>query len=255
MFDMESIGQKISYLRKKQNMTQMELADRLNISFQAVSNWERGDSMPDISKLPELAKILEVSIDELLGHTSELLEKSTEGEVKEYLQENEVTTEELEEVASMLKPDQVDEIFKHTKPGCLTELSGLAPFISQDVLDEMALKLAKSDDFPYISSLAPFLSKEVIGKLVQIIDAEEGFTALSGLFPFMPQNSLDKMAAEEFAKTGTDNISAIAPFLSKAFLNKLAKEIIEKDGIDALSPIIPFLDQEMLSDYIKKFIL
>lgn len=54
-------------------MTQMELADRLNISFQAVSNWERGNSMPDISKLPELAELFGISIDELLGKKSELI--------------------------------------------------------------------------------------------------------------------------------------------------------------------------------------
>lgn len=55
MFDTENIGMRISELRKAKNMTQMELADHMNISFQAVSNWERGNSMPDISKLPELA--------------------------------------------------------------------------------------------------------------------------------------------------------------------------------------------------------
>ena len=45
MFSMEKIGIRISTLRKQQNMTQMELADRLGISFQAVSNWERGVSL------------------------------------------------------------------------------------------------------------------------------------------------------------------------------------------------------------------
>ena len=44
MFIMNSVGAKISELRKKRNMTQMELADKMNISFQAVSNWERGVS-------------------------------------------------------------------------------------------------------------------------------------------------------------------------------------------------------------------
>lgn len=44
MFIMNSVGVKISELRKKHNMTQMELADKMNISFQAVSNWERGVS-------------------------------------------------------------------------------------------------------------------------------------------------------------------------------------------------------------------
>lgn len=66
MFDTKEIGRKISEFRKVSNMTQMELADRLNISFQAVSNWERGNSMPDISKLPELAELFGISIDELL---------------------------------------------------------------------------------------------------------------------------------------------------------------------------------------------
>lgn len=45
---MQKVGRKIVELRKKNNMTQTELADKMNISFQAVSNWERGNSMPDI---------------------------------------------------------------------------------------------------------------------------------------------------------------------------------------------------------------
>ena len=67
MLNMERVGRKISELRRERNMTQMELADQMGISFQAVPNWERGNSMPDISKLPELAGLFGVSIDELLG--------------------------------------------------------------------------------------------------------------------------------------------------------------------------------------------
>ena len=54
MFNMKQVGRKIVALRKAQNMTQTELADKMNVSFQAVSNWERGNSMPDLSKLPQL---------------------------------------------------------------------------------------------------------------------------------------------------------------------------------------------------------
>lgn len=45
----------------------MELANRLGISYQAVSNWERGISMPDISNLSALSEIFSVSIDEIIS--------------------------------------------------------------------------------------------------------------------------------------------------------------------------------------------
>ena len=57
MFDMTKIGEKLSTARRAKDMTQTELADALGISFQAVSNWERGNSMPDIAKLPEIAGV------------------------------------------------------------------------------------------------------------------------------------------------------------------------------------------------------
>ena len=66
MFDMRKIGKRIAELRKSKNITQMALADMMGISFQAVSNWERGESMPDISKLGELSEIFGVSIDDIL---------------------------------------------------------------------------------------------------------------------------------------------------------------------------------------------
>lgn len=44
MFDMKRTGQHISELRKARNMTQLQLADEIGVSFQAVSNWERGVS-------------------------------------------------------------------------------------------------------------------------------------------------------------------------------------------------------------------
>ena len=61
------LGLTISKLRKEKGMTQEELAEKVNVSAQAVSKWENDISMPDISVLPALAEIFDVSIDELLG--------------------------------------------------------------------------------------------------------------------------------------------------------------------------------------------
>ena len=62
-----TIGQTIKKLRKNADMTQEELAEMLSISSQAISRWETDSAMPDISLLPSLCNIFNVSADELLG--------------------------------------------------------------------------------------------------------------------------------------------------------------------------------------------
>ena len=64
--DNQTIGNFIKELRKDKNLTQKDLADKLNITDRAVSKWERGLSCPDISLLDDLSKILEVSVIEIL---------------------------------------------------------------------------------------------------------------------------------------------------------------------------------------------
>ncbi len=63
---MDTIGKRISEYRKKKNLKQDELAEKLGVSPQAVSKWENDLSCPDISLLPELSRILGISIDELV---------------------------------------------------------------------------------------------------------------------------------------------------------------------------------------------
>ena len=63
---MKTLGQKISELRKKQKMTQDELAEKMNVSAQAVSKWENDLSIPDITVLIELSEFFGVSLDSLL---------------------------------------------------------------------------------------------------------------------------------------------------------------------------------------------
>ena len=53
--------------RKKMGLTQSELSERLNVSPQAVSNWERGETLPDVSMLLDLAEALHCSVDAILS--------------------------------------------------------------------------------------------------------------------------------------------------------------------------------------------
>ena len=65
------IARNITDLRRKNNMTQAELAERLNYSDKAISKWERGESLPDVTVLKSVADVFRVTVDYLL-RTAEL---------------------------------------------------------------------------------------------------------------------------------------------------------------------------------------
>lgn len=65
-----TMGERIRTHRKRLGLTQEQLAERLGVSAQAVSKWENNLSCPDISILPELAKVFGISVDQLLGDDS-----------------------------------------------------------------------------------------------------------------------------------------------------------------------------------------
>lgn len=61
------INFKLAELRKKNNLTQQELGDILNVSHQTISKWENNVAFPDISILPQISTYFGVSVDALLG--------------------------------------------------------------------------------------------------------------------------------------------------------------------------------------------
>lgn len=65
--DQIKIGKFISSKRKEKNITQSELAERLNITDRAVSKWENGVCLPDASNMPDLCKILDININDLFS--------------------------------------------------------------------------------------------------------------------------------------------------------------------------------------------
>lgn len=74
---MKNFGILFKTLRKKAALTQKELADKLGIDSTNISKWEREKSLPDISILPQIARVLNVSCEDLL-HPTETLQKMTE---------------------------------------------------------------------------------------------------------------------------------------------------------------------------------
>lgn len=66
MISVEKLGVRIAYLRRTRGLTQTQIANRLGVTPQAVSKWERGLACPDLVCLDELSDLLGISIDALL---------------------------------------------------------------------------------------------------------------------------------------------------------------------------------------------
>lgn len=279
MLDIKQFGRKISELRNSYNMTQMELADKMNVTFQAVSNWERGNSMPDISKLPELAEIFHVTIDELCGRTSKILESAAKEELDGYLRKNDVTAEELCDVAPVLKGSQVEKIAQQALKLNVNKINELLPFLSRDVVNQLVQKVIDEEKdydniagiFPFVdeetlvniaqkmveqnkltSEIIPFLPKEKIGSMAEVIYEKNGIEGIAHIFPFLLKKDIEKIAVEEFEKNGLGGgFEMMAPFLNKQFLTEIAKKAILHNGVETINKMAPFIDSVEISEFIK----
>jgi len=101
----KTIGQFIAILRKANGMTQKDLAEKLNVSDKAVSRWERDECAPDLSLIPVIAEIFQVTTDELLR-----------GERKN-VEQTQQTPEATEEKISAKSEKQVARILSKSKTG------------------------------------------------------------------------------------------------------------------------------------------
>lgn len=73
------LAEKIVVLRKQKRLTQMELAEQLNVSRQAISRWEKADAIPSIDNLRAMSDIFGISVDCLLNDSEEILQERMAG--------------------------------------------------------------------------------------------------------------------------------------------------------------------------------
>ncbi len=277
MFDTVKVGRIISQKRKERNMTQMQLADALGISFQAVSNWERGNSMPDISKLPELAELFGCSIEELLGGGAPAgnVEKLAKGEGAG------LSLGELAEVAPVLTPEVLDEAVEKARRRADTpsapcggsslpedaeegDVSSCLPSEGEQVLSWQspggALATCELGNFPLSGNFrAPAqMRSRCVGseqrgfyRARRCPEGAEGVDEDGG----RGQRAFGggEEAKEKKAKLRRiGEIAALAPFLSSARLRELVGELRgEGYALSELVPLAPFLESDDLDALVK----
>ena len=136
----ETLGRRIARLRLAKTATQERLAKELNVSPQAVSKWENDINYPDISLLPDLARFLGVSVDELLSGASASAQET------EAAQESATAQESSAEVVSVVADEPaeiVEEPADHDDQGIAAQSSG---FSFGKLFGKSMVKVEKNDE-------------------------------------------------------------------------------------------------------------
>ena len=135
----ETLGRRIARLRLAKTATQERLAKELNVSPQAVSKWENDINYPDISLLPDLARFLGVSVDELLSGASASAQESVAAQESAA----EKSTAEVVSVAADEPVEIVEESTEQVSQGIATQSSG---FSFGKLFGKSMVKVEKNDE-------------------------------------------------------------------------------------------------------------
>ncbi len=164
MFNTVKFGEHLSRLRRNADMTQSDLAERANVTRQAISKYEIGDSFPDVSVLVLLAEALGVSAGELIAAG-----EPTVGEAK---------------ILHGLATGQ-------TPTGSVEDVASLAPLLRPSTVEALAERLAVSGvNISRMVELSNFLSDGGARRLFSMTDLTDLTPELLGyLLPFMDYDS------------------------------------------------------------------
>ena len=174
--------------------------------------------MPDISKLPELAEIFGVSLDELLGEKSSLVEAAVENRLEECVKSGDATEEEIKDVLSILKPKQIQNMASNADA---QSLQAFLPFLDEDDVAELA-KEAKENGQQFTMYL-PFMDDEVIAEWARE-DRKNGRN-IAMYLPFMDEDDVADMAKEALQQGR--NITDYLPFMDEDDVKDLLMMVIQ----------------------------
>jgi transcriptional regulator with XRE-family HTH domain len=268
MLDSRKTGAYISQLRRDQDWTQLDLANRVHVTPQAVSRWETGESFPDINTLASLAKVFQVSVDDLLqgekraamegekASTGDIMEELAEGKVENVarlVREDKAEVESLIEAAPLTRPSLMEQIigglsgFKFN----INHIVNLAPYIGRGSLGKVVKESDLSQMSPQILvSLAPFLSSEVLEELVARMDeGEVSPDILVTLAPFLSRSSLDRLVDRiQEGAMEEHHLLSIAPHLHRETVDKLILKGLREDtvNVELLESLAPFMGRSTI---------
>lgn len=268
-----NIGKTISTLRKEKNMTQSEVADKLGVSYQAVSKWERDESLPDITLLPEIADLFGITIDQLLRgglemndqeivHAKEIVESVSNEDMNDQI--TEFVNQQFESGYANGNPPTADDlgekisdfVNKTITQSFASAFEGLMPFMKPNKIKKM-VKDYKADFKSFSSNAYEYMDNESLNQLFDSIDEvdEEVYEKILEIIAVCDSSMRDRIV-ELLSNSDLEDLelAGIMPFINHEQKYKVLAQYLENtNDYEQIEEIICFLDDDhkhLVLDYI-----
>ena len=262
MFDMQKVGERIAALRRKENMTQADLADKLGISYQAVSSWERGATMPDIGKLVELARTLHTTVDALLsGEMPEAAAAETQEKSEKKATEDSFSGS-LRDMMTRMKGELND----HMKA-----VRDSLQQMQIDAVGDVRYTVEKKDDYvtvrvedkkqssrgrvssDTIGALACDMDQETLeDELVRAIDNGDDDT-VDEIACYLEPETIDRAMERAQEPLTSEMLEELSTYMSHGALEECAVQALNEGDEDALEEIICHMDDEVIERALERY--
>lgn len=226
-----SISINLKYFRKANKLTQLEMATSLFVTPQAVSKWERGESLPDISLIPEIASLFHISISDLW---QERVSDNRESSAYQFME-----AENLEQINSYFdsfvlldekqKKQVVFKLLTFNQSDFIVE--DYYYYLSSRLKELVVLSLLAEKRYLALETLIPMMSSKIRDKvLVACLDNQE-YEFLDELFPFLTftqkQKIIEKVSIKELEVTELENYLTFFTEKQRLILKKLEEDYYE----------------------------
>ena len=217
MFAMKEVGKRITEGRRAKGMTQMALADALGISYQAVSSWENGRTMPDISKLPEISELLGISVDEILGKEAPAVQAALTND-------KEVT----------LSPEDIAEA---------------APILPDERVEEMVEKQMESDavelDYDAVEPLLNYLDEDTCGKIFHRLYENGKYAKMAKMLDYVEEDAVDEVFLSMVAD-GKEEARKLLDHVSDDAANKAFQSCVRNERWEMAKRMVDYVDEDVI---------
>lgn len=233
--DTSKISGFLKHMRLDAGLTQLNVAERLGLTPQAVSKWERGESMPDITMLPEIAKIYGIRVEDILaaGITGK--------------------DEDLNDITRLLNTFIDDRIFSRVlkefgKAKGIQDLNvPMDIFMAlngqqKDLVLELLLDM---DGFcTIIDDILQYLNMSQRARLITRVAENGDYDTLEQLIPYMSRSVRTDIIAIVLERGRMDFLEEMLLYLNREQKNFIIRYFLENElSLDALEDLLPFFDK------------